>query len=270
MSIWLWGIMAGLVIAAIALWYGLANTQKQQVELERERYGSAPGAQAPTAPEEEWREGAEGWADEMVETAPATAAGEAPVQPELNVTFEGVEGAEKFGPTVLAAGSHLTFEGVRYLVAGTGALKVGGLDTEGKPDPDNAQPRIWYEHMLQGGDSPRWISVEDIAGRIRLGWWENRPELRIDETATEVAVDEVIYRRAAEGGALFAVSGLSGAVTQGQYFYTDFEAGADTDGAAPGPLLRLETWGVEATPGASIGRYISHDELVVETPQPSV
>ncbi|MGP6174646.1 DUF4178 domain-containing protein [Corynebacterium sp. A21] len=260
MSIWLWAVMAGLVIAAIALWYGLANKQKQQVELERERYGSALATQAPEAPEEEWREGSEGWVGEVTESGPAPTVQDAPAHPELNITFEGVVGAEKFGPTVLAAGSHLTFEGVRYLVAGTGALKVGGLDTEGKPDPDNAEPRIWYEHMLQGGDTPHWISVEDIAGRIRLGWWENRAELKIDETATEVEVEGITYRRVAEGGALFAVSGLSGTVTQGQYFYTNFEAA--------GALLRLETWGVEASPGASIGRYISPDEVVVESPQP--
>lgn len=267
MNIWLWLILAVLVIAVIGLWYGMAGRQRQQLEESRELLGTGPDPGAPEAPEEEWREGREGWVEDAEAGADAHAArptaADTPAQPELNVSFAGVAGAEIFGPTVLAAGAHVTFEGTRYLVAGTGALKVGGLDTEGKPDPDQPEPRIWYEHMLQGGEGPRWISVEDVDGRIRLGWWENRPDLEVAETDEEVTLGGVTYRRVAAGDALFAVSGLSGAVTQGQYYFSDFRAEAGEN-----PLLRLETWGSEASPGASLGRYIPHDQLVVEAAQP--
>lgn len=275
MNIWLWLVLAVLVVAVIGLWYGLAGRQRQQVEETKELLGpNLGGGGVPEAPEEVWREGEEGWVDDAEEVSRRNNAqfqappqhSEVP-QPELNVSFEGVQGADKFGPAVLAAGAHVIFEGTRYLVAGTGALKVGGLDTEGKADPDQPEPRIWYEHMLQGGTGSRWISVEDIEGRIRLGWWENRPDLTVDETDTEVSADGVTYRRGDAGDALFAVSGLSGAVTQGQYFFTDFHADEAVEASAH-PLLRLETWGVEAKPGASLGRYISHDQLVVEAPQP--
>lgn len=269
MNIWLWLILAVLAIAVVGLWYGMAGRQRQQLEESRELLGAGPGVGAPEAPEEEWREGREGWVEDaeagVEDPGPRSrpAAANAPAQPELNVSFTGVAGAESFGPTVLAAGAHVIFEGTRYLVAGTGALKIGGPDTEGKSDPDQPEPRIWYEHMLQGGEGPRWISVEDVDGRIRLGWWENRPDLAVAETDEEVTLAGVTYRRVSAGDALFAVSGLTGAVTQGQYYFSDFRA----EGGEY-PLLRLETWGSEASPGVSLGRHIPHDQLVVEAAQP--
>lgn len=240
MSIWLWFVLALLVLAAVGIWFGTANRQKQQLAQQRE-FEQGEFA-VPSAPEQTWREGQEGWEDT------------AKPEPELNVAFAGVAGAESFGPAVLAAGAHVIFEGDHYQVVGTGALKID----------EGPEPEIWYEHLLRGGSSSHWISVEDIDGEIRLGWWSNRPELSVDPEADPVTVDGAQYRREGSRDALFAVSGLTGAVTQGEYRGVDFRAPAETRE----PLLRLAAWGAEADYSASVGRYLDPAELKVEPGTP--
>lgn len=167
---------------------------------------------------------------------------------DLNYAFEGVEGADRFGPAVLAAGVRVTFRGETHLVGGTAALREGD--------------RIWYEHLLQGGrggEGRHWISVENIDGRIRLGWWDIREDLP-GEPDAQLTVDGRLFRQQREGEADFAVSGLSGAVSRGRYRYRDFTGDHDRG------LLRVEAWGEDATPEASTGHYIDHDELVVVPP----
>lgn len=225
MSVWIWVILA-VVVAVIGL--ALLTGRKRTT---------------PSTPEPQVA-GDEAASD----NGEAVAAAQQP-DTELNFAFEGVAGADRFGPAVLAAGSRIMVAGTTYLVAGTGALK----EDRG----------IWYEHLLQGGDSPHWLSVEDIDGEIRLGWWDNRAELTVAEDAEEVEVDGATYRRIAEGDAVFAVSGLTGAVTQGEYRYTDFVTDDGVD------LLRMETWGADAEPGVSTGRFIRHDEIEVYPPEPA-
>ncbi|AGF73458.1 DUF4178 domain-containing protein [Corynebacterium halotolerans] len=166
-----------------------------------------------------------------------------------NYTFEGVAGAERFGPAVLAAGVRVTFRGETYLVGGTAALREGD--------------RIWYEHLLQGsqgGGGRHWISVENIDDRIRLGWWSIREDLP-GESGSQLTLDGRVFRQEREGDADFAVSGLSGAVSRGTYRYRDFTGDHDHG------LLRIETWGEDARPEASTGHYIDHDELEVVPPR---
>lgn len=224
MSVWIWVILAAVVvIIGLALLTGRKRSAPPMPE--------QPTVEA-TAPEGE-----------------AAAEGPEEHEPELNFAFEGVAGADRFGPAVLAAGSRITVAGATYLVAGTGALKEG--------------ERIWYEHLLQGGDSPHWLSVEDIDGEIRLGWWRNRAEIIAEEEVEELDVHGETYRRIAEGDAVFAVSGLTGAVTQGEYRYVEFVTDDGVD------LLRFETWGADAKPGASTGRFIGYDEIEVHPPEPA-
>lgn len=223
MSVWIWVILAVVVaIIGLALLTGRKRT-------------------TPSTPEPQ--QAGDAGASENGDTVAATE------EPELNFAFDGVVGADRFGPAVLAAGSRIMVAGTTYLVAGTGALK----EDKG----------IWYEHLLQGGDSPHWLSVEDIDGEIRLGWWDNRAELTVAEDAEDVEVDGATYRRIADGDAVFAVSGLTGAVTQGEYRYVDFVTDDGVD------LLRIETWGAEAEPGVSTGRFIGYDDIEVYPPEPA-
>ncbi len=175
----------------------------------------------------------------------------------LNYSFEGVEGADRFGPSVLAAGVHVSFREETWLVGGSAALREGD--------------RVWYEHLLQseqggGNGGGHWISVEDDGGRIRLGWWDIRDDVP-SEPGVRVTVDGREYLRQHEGEADFAVSGLAGAVSRGRYFYRDF-ADADGDGGGGGQhRVRVERWGEDAKPEASVGREIGYDELRVLPPR---
>lgn len=233
MGIWIWVILAVVVIViGLALLFGRNRDGGKDPVVRDTGSPEVPGSAAPAAAEHTTGEAAD-----------TDGAG----QPELNFAFAGVEGAETFGPAVLAAGSTVTFDGTDYLVAGTGALKEGDF--------------IWYEHLLQGGDSPHWLSVENLDGSIRLGWWSNRAEITADETAEQHEVDGRTYTRLAEGDAVFAVSGLSGAVTKGDYRYVDYA----TDDSEH--LLRIETWGEGAEPGASTGFFIGYEDLAVHPPE---
>lgn len=225
MSVWIWVILAVVVaIIGLALLTGRKRTTPATPEPQLAGDAGTP------------------------ENGDAVAAAEEP-EAELNFAFEGVVGADRFGPAVLAAGSRIMVDGTTYLVAGTGALK----EDRG----------IWYEHLLQGGDSPHWLSVEDIDGEIRLGWWDNRAELTVAEDAEDVEIDGAVYRRIADGDAVFAVSGLTGSVTQGEYRYVDFVTDDGVD------LLRIETWGAEAEPGVSTGRFINHEDIEVYPSEPA-
>lgn len=224
MSVWIWVILAAVVaVIGLALLTGRKRTTPPTPKPQLAGEGETPDNKDPVAAQES--------------------------EPELNYTFDGVAGADRFGPAVLAAGSRIMVAGTTYLVVGTGALK----EDRG----------IWYEHLLQGGDSPHWLSVEDIDDEIRLGWWDNRAELTVAEDAEDVEVDGATYRRIAEGDAVFAVSGLTGAVTQGEYRYVDFVTDDGVD------LLRIETWGADAEPGVSTGRFISYEDIEVYPPEPA-
>lgn len=249
MGIWIWVILAVLIILA-----GLALLMGRRRDESR-------GAVEPVSPGDDLEEAEAHEALEVHDPHEARVSGEgterspadAPTEddgaePALNFAFDGVTGADRFGPAVLAAGSRISKDGQTYLIAGTGALKF--------------EEEIWYEHLLQGGDSPHWLSVENIDGHIRLGWWTNRAELGSDDTVEQIPVDGREYHRLTEGDGVFAVSGLTGAVTQGEYRFVDF---ATEDSRQ---LLRFETWGEDATPGASTGHFISHEDIEVHPPEP--
>lgn len=168
------------------------------------------------------------------------------VEEELNYSFDGVLGAERFGPSVLAAGATIEHAGHAYMVSGSAALRDGD--------------RIWYEHLLQGeGVGRYWLGVDNVDGRLRLSWWQIREDLPTEPVA-ELKIASQLFQEYRSGNADFAVSGLSGAVTQGTYAYRDF---SETQGDG---LLRIETWGENGTPETSIGHYIDSGELQVISP----
>lgn len=259
MGEWFWLIIAVVLIAFAVLWFNLAMKKRDtanrdqargqaevraeadaRAEVDDRRRAAERAAETPVAADTAEVEEA---ADPQREVTEAEGAADAPEEPELNYAYEGVAGAERFGPAVLAAGAHVTFEGQTYLVAGTGALREGD--------------RIWYEHLLQGGTTPQWISVENVDNRIKLGWWENREDIAV-EYGEEMEAAGERYHLWEEGEADFAVSGLTQQVTQG---ILSFRSLSTEDGKQ---LLRFETWGEGAKTAASLGRYIGWDELTVQ------
>ncbi|WP_295646449.1 DUF4178 domain-containing protein [uncultured Corynebacterium sp.] len=155
--------------------------------------------------------------------------------------FEGVQGAEPYGPNSLGPGAILSRGGVDYVVRGTLNLRQG--------------PYQWQEHMLDGGEGTEWLSVEMDEGQLDLVLWRTRKDLNFDPH-DQVEVDGVQYRRQETGQAMFTSEGNTGLPEQGEMEYADFAA-------ADNRRLSLERFSAGAMWEVSLGENMLPGDFVV-------
>ncbi|OFT87849.1 hypothetical protein HMPREF3098_08915 [Corynebacterium sp. HMSC28B08] len=155
--------------------------------------------------------------------------------------FEGVQGAEPYGPQSLGPGAVLSRGGVDYVVRGTLTLQQG--------------PYQWQEHMLDGGSGTSWLSVEMDEGQLDLVLWNTRKDLSLD-MHSNLEVEGVQYRRVEAGQASFTSEGNTGLPPQGQMEYGDFNASGDR-------RLSLERFSPGAMWEVSLGEAMLPGDFVV-------
>ena len=155
--------------------------------------------------------------------------------------FEGVQGAEPYGPNSLGPGAILSRGGVDYVVRGTLTIQQG--------------PYQWQEHMLDGGNGSQWLSVEMDEGQLDLVLWKTRKDLSFDP-AEKVEVEGVQYQRQEAGQATFTSEGNTGLPPQGEMEYADF--------AAPDERrLSCERFSADAQWEISVGENMLPGDFVV-------
>ena len=69
----------------------------------------------------------------------------------------------QFGPRQLGPGAIVSHGGVDYVVRGSVTFHEG--------------PFVWWEHLLEGGEQPVWLSVEEDDGRLELAMWTGRKDV---------------------------------------------------------------------------------------------
>ncbi|MDT5350865.1 MAG: hypothetical protein QOH91_4152 [Mycobacterium sp.] len=93
----------------------------------------------------------------------------------------------QFGPRELGPGAIVSHGGVDYVVRGSVTYREG--------------PFVWWEHLLEGGDQPFWLSVEDDDGRLELAMWVARKDLVTLQPGGDHVVDGVTFRESERGRA---------------------------------------------------------------------
>ncbi|MGV0791795.1 DUF4178 domain-containing protein [Mycolicibacterium sp. XJ1819] len=148
----------------------------------------------------------------------------------------------QFGPRQLGPGAIVAHGGIDYVVRGSVTLRQG--------------PFVWWEHLLEGGSEPLWLSVEEDEGRLELVMWQRRsdPALRPEGA---VAVDGVNYRETERGRASYTTEGTTGLPAGGEMEFVDYTAENETS------LLGFERWAPDMPWEVSVGKPVLPGELTV-------
>jgi Domain of unknown function (DUF4178) len=149
----------------------------------------------------------------------------------------------QFGPRQLGPGAIVSHGGVDYVVRGSVTYREG--------------PFVWWEHLLEGGDQPLWLSVEDDDGRLELALWVARKDLVALQPGGDHVVDGVTFRESERGHAGYTTEGTTGLPPGGDMDFVDY---ANTDETA---LLSFERWAPDMPWEVSTGRSVVTGELTV-------
>jgi hypothetical protein len=156
----------------------------------------------------------------------------------------------QFEPRQLGPGAIVSYGGVDYVVRGSVTYREG--------------PFVWWEHLLEGGDQPLWLSVEDDDGRLELALWVARKDLVSLQPGSDHVVDGVTFRESERGRAGYTTEGTTGLPAGGEMEFVDC---ASTDETA---LLSFERWAPDMPWEVSTGKSLLTGELTVyPAPPPS-
>lgn len=156
----------------------------------------------------------------------------------------------QFGPRQLGPGAIVGYGGVDYVVRGSVTYREG--------------PFVWWEHLLEGGDQPLWLSVEDDDGRLELAMWVARKDLVSLQPGGDHLVDGVTFRESERGRAGYTTEGTTGLPAGGEMDFVDY---TNADASA---LLSFERWAPDMPWEISTGKSVLTGELTVyPAPSPS-
>ncbi|KQB86685.1 DUF4178 domain-containing protein [Corynebacterium lowii] len=146
-----------------------------------------------------------------------------------------------FGPQNLGPGAIVARGGVDYVVRGTITVRQGYY--------------VWHEHLLDGGKSSEWLSVEIDEGQLKISWWNTREDLSLQPDQQHTVADvDYVYQES--GIAQFSSEGTTGLPESGSVEFYDY---ADASGSR---LLGLERFG-EGSWETSLGEAITPGEITV-------
>lgn len=155
----------------------------------------------------------------------------------------------QFGPRQLGPGAIVSYGGVDYVVRGSVTFREG--------------PFVWWEHLLEGGDQPLWLSVEEDDGRLELAMWVARKDLTL-QPGDSYVVDGVSFHESERGRASYTTEGTTGLPPGGEMEFLDC---ANADESA---LLSFERWAPDMPWEISTGKSVLPGELTVyPAPPPS-
>src|SRR5437588_3476301 len=159
------------------------------------------------------------------------------------------EAQPQFGPRQLGPGAIVSYGGVDYVVRGSVTFREG--------------PFVWWEHLLEGGDQPLWLSVEEDDGRLELAMWVARKELTL-QPGDQYVVDGVTFHESERGRASYTTEGTTGLPAGGEMEFLDC---TNADESA---LLSFERWAPDMPWEISTGKAVVPGELTVyPEPPPS-
>ena len=155
----------------------------------------------------------------------------------------------QFGPRQLGPGAIVSYGGVDYVVRGSVTFREG--------------PFVWWEHLLEGGDQPVWLSVEEDDGRLELAMWVTRKDLTL-QPGGQCVVDGVTFHESERGRASYTTEGTTGLPAGGEMEFLDCTNGDKT------ALLSFERWAPDMPWEISTGKSVLAGELTVyPAPPPS-
>ena len=155
----------------------------------------------------------------------------------------------QFGPRQLGPGAIVSYGGVDYVVRGSVTFREG--------------PFVWWEHLLEGGDQPVWLSVEEDDGRLELAMWVTRKDLTL-QPGGQCVVDGVTFHESERGRASYTTEGTTGLPAGGEMEFLDCTNAAET------ALLSFERWAPDMPWEISTGKSVLAGELTVyPAPPPS-
>ncbi|KBZ95860.1 membrane protein [Mycobacterium tuberculosis TKK-01-0060] len=112
----------------------------------------------------------------------------------------------QFGPRQLGPGAIVSHGGIDYVVRGSVTFREG--------------PFVWWEHLLEGGDTPTWLSVQEDDGRLELAMWVKRTDLGLQPGGQHV-IDGVTFQETERGHAGYTTEGTTGLPAGGEMDYVD-------------------------------------------------
>ena len=117
-------------------------------------------------------------------------------------------------------------------------------------------PFVWWEHLLEGGDQPIWLSVEEDDGRLELAMWMARKDLSL-RPGDQYAVDGVTFHESERGRASYTTEGTTGLPAGGEMEFLDCTNADET------ALLSFERWAPDMPWEISTGKSVLAGELTV-------
>ncbi|BBX74053.1 DUF4178 domain-containing protein [Mycobacterium shinjukuense] len=148
----------------------------------------------------------------------------------------------QFGPRQLGPGAIVSHGGVDYVVRGSVTFRQG--------------PFVWWEHLLEGGEQPLWLGVDEDDGRLELRLWVKRSDLSVEPDGHPV-VDGMTFRVSERGHAGYTTEGTTGLPAGGEMDYVDY---ANADQTA---LLSFERWAPDMPWEISTGKPVLAGELII-------
>ena len=148
----------------------------------------------------------------------------------------------QFGPRQLGPGAIVSYGGIDYVVRGSVTFREG--------------PFVWWEHLLEGGDQPLWLSVEEDDGRLELAMWVARKDLSL-QPGDRYVVDGVTFHESERGRASYTTEGTTGLPAGGEMEFLDCTNGDET------ALLSFERWAPDMPWEISTGKSMAPGELTV-------
>jgi uncharacterized protein DUF4178 len=148
----------------------------------------------------------------------------------------------QFGPRQLGPGAIVSYGGIDYVVRGSVTFREG--------------PFVWWEHLLEGGDQPLWLSVEEDDGRLELAMWVARKDLSL-QPGDHYVVDGVTFHESERGRASYTTEGTTGLPAGGEMEFLDCTNADET------ALLSFERWAPDMPWEISTGKSMAPGELTV-------
>lgn len=152
----------------------------------------------------------------------------------------------QFGPRQLGPGAIVSHGGIDYVVRGSVTFREG--------------PFVWWEHLLEGGDTPTWLSVQEDDGRLELAMWVKRTDLGLQPGGQHV-IDGVTFQETERGHAGYTTEGTTGLPAGGEMDYVDCASAGQ--GADESMLLSFERWAPDMGWEIATGKSVLAGELTV-------
>lgn len=132
----------------------------------------------------------------------------------------------QFGPRQLGPGAIVSHGGIDYVVRGSVTFREG--------------PFVWWEHLLEGGDTPTWLGLQPGGQHV---------------------IDGVTFQETERGHAGYTTEGTTGLPAGGEMDYVDCASAGQ--GADESMLLSFERWAPDMGWEIATGKSVLAGELTV-------